>query len=664
VSVNTVIFIVVFIAAVTLFISSCISRFRLVTLGTSDNRFREIGRRVWNMIYYPFSQRCTISRSYRFGINHALLFWSFMLLLIANTEFLLHGLAPNTIALSRLPDGAYHALAMIFDIVSILVLVAIVAAVARRFFFPPKFIEARSRDAFIILGLIATLMIAFFFTHGSEISQGVEEAASYMPISNFIGTTILGGLSTGAAETVGNVFWWIHAIVLLSFLNYLPYSKHMHILTSIPNCFFRSIDKVTTQPREEFKKGNVYGAERVDQLTWKDLFDSYSCTECGRCSDNCPASNTGKPLQPRLLIHDIKLNLLKNGPLLVSKGEPVQPLIGEQHGGSVSEEVLWECTTCGACMEVCPVFIEHIPKIVKMRRNLVEMKSKFPHELHNFFENIEGRSNPWGIAPEKRASWIQEAGASLFEPGKTEYLFYVGCAGSLDSRSKQVTLATTKILNAAGVSWGVLGKDELCCGDSLRRLGNEFVFEDIAKKNVKLFQDKGIKKIITQCPHCFSTMSNDYLQYGAEIEVWHHTEFINDLIEQGKLKLNGNSALGKVVFHDSCYLGRYNSIYDEPRKAVASVTGQAPAEMDKNKQRAFCCGGGGGRMWLEETVGERIYVARTEQALKQEPNTICTCCPYCMTMFEDGLKDKKAEDKVKVMDLSEIVASALKSDGK
>jgi Fe-S oxidoreductase/nitrate reductase gamma subunit len=631
-------------------------------MGKPDNRFKEIGRRIWNMIYYPFSQRCTISRSYRFGINHALLFWSFMLLLIANTEFLLHGLVPNTIALSKLPSGAYHALAMIFDIVSVLVLVAIVAAVARRFLFPPKFIEARSRDAFIILGLIATLMIAFFFTHGGEIAQGVEDAASYMPISNFVGTTILGGASQGAAETVADVFWWIHAIVLLSFLNYLPYSKHMHILTSIPNCFFRSIDKVTTQPREEFAKGNAYGAGRVDQLTWKDLFDSYSCTECGRCSDNCPAANTGKALQPRLLIHDIKLNLLTNGPLLLKKGEPVLPLIGDHHGGSVSEQVLWDCTTCGACMEVCPVFIEHVPKIVSMRRHLVEMKAKFPHELHNFFENIEGRSNPWGIAPEKRASWIQEAGADLFESGKTEYLFYVGCAGSLDSRSKQVTLATTKVLNAAGVSWGVLGKDELCCGDSLRRLGNEFVFEDMAKKNVALFKEKGIKKIITQCPHCFSTFKNDYRQYDADIEVVHHTEFINSLIEQGKLNLNGGASLGKVVFHDSCYLGRYNSIYDQPRSAVAAATGQAPAEMDKNRSRAFCCGGGGGRMWLEENVGDRIYVARTEQALKQEPDTICTCCPYCMTMFEDGLKDKKAEDKVKVMDLSEIVVSALKQD--
>ncbi|MEA1958600.1 MAG: (Fe-S)-binding protein [Chloroflexota bacterium] len=662
-SLNTVIYIVVFVFAVAFFGWSCYKRFSLVALGKDDNRFKQIGTRVWNMLYYPFSQRCTINRSYKFGINHALLFWSFMLLLIANTEFLLHGLAPNAIALSKLPGGAYHALAMIFDIVSVLVLVAVVAAVVRRFAFPPKFVEARSRDAFIILGLISALMIAFFFTHGAEIAQGVEEAASYMPISNFVGTTILGGLSAGVAETVADVFWWIHAIVLLSFLNYLPYSKHMHILTSIPNCFFRSIDKVTTQSRETFAKGNTYGVERVDQFTWKDLFDSYSCTECGRCSDNCPAALTGKALQPRLVIHDIKMNLLKNGPLLAKNEQPSQPLIGDHHEGSVSEEAIWDCTTCGACMEVCPVFIEHVPKMVDMRRNLVEMKAEFPHELHNLFENMEGRSNPWGIAPEKRASWIEEAGAQPFEAGKTEYLLYVGCAGSLDSRNKQVTLATARVLDAAGVSWGVLGKDELCCGDSLRRLGNEFIFDQMARDNVKLFEERGVKKIIAQCPHCFSTLKNDYRQYGIELEVIHHTELINSLIEQGKLKLNGNGDFGKVVFHDSCYLGRYNSIYEPPRKAIAAVTDAAPAEMERNRERAFCCGGGGGRMWLEENVGDRIYVVRTEQALKEEPKTICTCCPYCMTMFEDGLKDKGVEESVRVLDLAEIVAAALESKG-
>jgi len=659
VSANTLIFIVIFIISIAFFGWSCYNRFRLVALGKPDNRFKDITKRIWSTIYYPFAQRCAISHGYRFGINHAILFWAFMFLLIANTEFLLHGLAPDYISLSNLPDGVYHVLAWILDIASIVALLAVCSSVIRRLFFPPSYIDAKSGDAFVILGLIATLMIAFFGTHGAEIAQGIEKAAGYMPISAFVGTAILSGMSTGALEVTANIFWWIHAIVLLAFLNYLPYSKHMHILTSIPNCFFRSLEKVNTQPREEFAKGNIYGVERVDQFTWKDLFDSYSCTECGRCVDNCPAASTGKALDPKVLIHNIKINMLENGPGLARGEESAHPLIGDGQEGSVSEEAIWDCTTCGACMEVCPVFIEHIPKIVDMRRNLVEMKAKFPHELLNFFENMEGRSNPWGIAPEKRTAWMEEVDAKPFEAGVTEYLFYVGCAGALDPRGRHVTVATAKVLNAAGVSWGVLGKEELCCGDSLRRLGNEYIFDLMAEENVKLFKEKGVKKIIAQCPHCYSTLKNDYSQYGADFEIIHHTELINSLIEQGRLKFNGNGDFGKVVFHDSCYLGRYNSIYEQPRKVVAAVTNQEPAEMERNHEKAFCCGGGGGRMWLEESVGDRIYVERTEQALKEEPDTICTCCPYCMTMFEDGLKDKNSEDSVRVLDLAEIVAAAL-----
>ncbi len=656
-SANTLTFIVIFIISMAFFAWSCYSRFRLVALGKPDNRSNDMGKRIWNAIYYPFAQRCTVSHGYRFGINHAILFWAFIILLIANAEFLLHGLAPDYIALSMLPTGLYYGLAWVFDIASIVALLAVCVAVFRRLFFPPSYIDALSGDAFIILSLISTLMLAFFAVHGAEIAMGLEEAVAYMPVSAFVGTTLFAGMSPEALEATEFVSWWIHAIVLLVFMNYLPYSKHMHILTSIPNCLFRSLDKVNTQSREAFAKGNSYGVERVDEFTWKDLFDSYSCTECGRCVDNCPAASTGKVLEPKAIIHNLKMNLLANGPGLVQNREPIHPLIGTG-AESVSEEAIWDCTTCGACMEVCPVFIEHVPKIVGMRRNLVEMRAQFPHELLTFFENIEGRSNPWGIAPEKRATWMDEAGAKLFESG-TEYLFYVGCAGGLDPRGKTVTLATAKVLNAAGVSWGVLGKDELCCGDSLRRLGNEYIFDEMAKKNMKLFQEKGVKKIITQCPHCYSTLKNDYKQYGANFEVLHHTEFINSLIEKGKLKLKGDAGVGKVVYHDSCYLGRYNSVYDEPRKAISAVTKKAPAEMERNRDKGFCCGGGGGRMWLEESVGDRIFLKRTEQALAQSPDTICTCCPYCMTMFEDGLKDKKADGSVRVLDLSEIVAKAL-----
>ena len=656
---NTIIFAIVFMIAIALFAWSCYRRFRLVTLGKPENRFDNIGRRIWNVIVYPLAQRCSISRRFRFGINHALLFWGFMVLLIANAEFLLHGISPDYISLSSLPTGAYYMLAFIFDIVSIIVLITVGAAVIRRLAFPPKHMEALSRDAFTILGLVAILMIAFFGLHASEIAQGTEEAARYMPVSS-LAAAFFAGASPSGLVTSASIFWWIHAIVLLVFLNYLPYSKHMHVLTAIPNCFFKSLERVNTQPREEFKKGNTFGVGRVDQFTWKGLFDSYSCTECGRCSDCCPATFTGKPLDPRLIIHDIKVNLLKNGPLISQNQDTVLPLIGDNHEGSIAEEVIWECTTCGACTEVCPVAIEHFPRIIDLRRNLVETRAQFPQELLNFFENMEQRSNPWGIAPTDRTKWATEIDVPTFEAGKTEYLFYIGCAGAFDARNRRTTLALAKILSAAGISWGVLGRDELCCGDSLRRLGNEFVFERIVKENIKIFTERNISKIITQCPHCYSTLKNDYNQYDVKLEVIHHTELINNLIGEGKLNLDRAGDLGKVVFHDSCYLGRHNDIYEAPRKALASAIGHASTEMERHHNNGFCCGAGGGRMWMEDRVGKRIDMARVEEALKEDPETICVCCPYCMTMFVDGLKDENADDRVQVLDLAEIVVRALK----
>lgn len=651
---------IIFTAAILLFLWSCYRRFCLLLLGRPESRSNNIGKRIEGVLYYAFGQRCTVSHGYRFGWNHLVLFWSFIILLIANTEFLLEGLFPDSISFSLLPSGVYHPLAFLIEIASVLALLAVCIAVIRRLAFPPWYIEARSRDAFIILGLIALLMLAFFGLHAGEIAQGTEEAASFMPISNFVASAFFSNVPAGSLNGYIDAFWWLHAIVLLGFLNYLPYSKHMHILTGIPNVYLRSLTKVNTQPREEFKKGNEFGVGKIDQFTWKNLTDSYSCTECGRCTDNCPATNTGKVLDPRLVILNMKVNLLVNGPGIMKNEETVIPLIGGGIEGSVAEQALWDCTTCGACMEVCPVFIEHVPEIVKMRRYLVEMIAKVPDELPALFENIEQRSNPWGIVPGDRTKWAVDLDVKPFETGKTEYLFYVGCFGSFDARSKKVSQAISKILNVSGISWGILGKEELCCADSMRRLGNEFVFDRMTRENIRLFKEKGIKKIITQCPHCYNTFKNDYRQYGVELEVVHHTDLIHDMIKSGKLKLNDAKDSGNLVFHDSCYLGRYNGIYEAPRNVIASVTGKAPIEMERRKDRSFCCGAGGGRMWMEEATGKLINVERIEEAMKKDPKTICVCCPYCMTMFEDGIKGIKADDKVQVLDLAEIVSGALK----
>jgi Fe-S oxidoreductase len=646
------IFTIILIISLLAFAASCVARFRLTALGKKENRIDQPVRRFWTMLVYAFGQKRVATSRYKFGFNHFLIFWTFLVLLVANAEFVFSGVFPD--AAEKLHGMAFFpALAFLFDVVSLLTLVVIGVAVARRLFFPPKYIDARSRDAFVILGMIAGLMIAFFGTHAAEIAAG-NGLRGAMPISGAI-SLLMTGASGGALHIIATTFWWLHAVILLAFLNYLPYSKHMHILTAIPNCFLRSFDKVNTLPREEFTEGKTFGVGAIDGFTWKDLFDSYSCTECGRCQDVCPASNTGKPLSPKDVVHDIKMNLLENGPRLQSGQAPACPLIGEGEG-SISVEALWACTSCGACMEVCPVFIEQMPKILQMRRELVEMRAEFPEELLNLFENMEQRSNPWGIAPAERTKWTAELDVKPFS-AETEYLFFVGCAGAFDSRNKHVTLALASILDAAGVSWGILGRDEKCCGDSLRRLGNEYVFDRMAQENVKLFKERGVKKVITQCPHCFSTLKNDYRQYGLELEVIHHSELIDRLLKEGKLKL-GAAEAGNVVFHDSCYLGRHNDIYDAPRAVAQAATGKAPAEMERSGSNSFCCGAGGGRMWMEENTGTRINLERVREALREKPDTVCVSCPYCMTMFEDGLKDEGA-GKVRVRDIAELVADAL-----
>jgi len=659
-SLNQRIFIAVFAISALSFLFSCYQRLQLVTLGASEDRFDRPGARLVATLTYAFAQRRVLARPY--GINHFLLFWAFLCLLLANGEFLVEGLLPGAGLAAVLPADAYRILTALFDFVSLVALGAVLLAFARRLFFPPKYLgndytKPASGEALLILGMIATLMIAFFVLNAAQIAIGAGDG--WRPVSAVAGT-LLHQQPLPLLQEIAQVSWWVHAMVLLLFINFLPRSKHMHILTAIPNCYFQSLEKPNTQSRETFAKGARYGVSSVEQYTWKDLLDSLTCTECGRCQDLCPAHNTDKPLNPRRIVHDIKVNLLQNGPELEKGGKGSLPLIGEAGDGTVSEEAIWSCTTCGACTTVCPVLIEQMPKIVKLRRHLVQEKASFPEELLNLFENMEQRSNPWGIAPAERTKWSSLLGDRIFKPGETEYLFFVGCAGAFDSRNKHVTVALATILDKAGVSWGILGKEELCCGDSVRRLGNEFVFDRMARQNVALLQERQIAKIVTQCPHCFSTLKNDYRQYGLEIEIIHHSELIANLVASGRLKLPKQAKQGKVVFHDSCYLGRHNETYEAPRAVLTAATGAAPAEFSRNRENGFCCGAGGGRMWLEELTGSRINLERVKEAMEQQPNTLCVSCPYCMTMMEDGLKDLGLGDKVKVKDIAEVTAEAFR----
>jgi Fe-S oxidoreductase len=666
-SIESLLFLFILVGAVGFLLRNVYRLFAMICLGQGENRFDHLWSRFRGMLVYAFAQVRVVSEG--FGVNHLFLFWGFMFLLLINLEFLVSGIFPR-FSFWFLGDIPYGSILFMADIMSLVVLACVVFAVTRRIFFRPVYIDPTA-DAFLILSLVASLMIAYFGYHASEIRLGVKEIAPWtMPVSYLL-SPLFQGLTPEGAHLAARVFWWIHALVLLFFMNYLPYSKHLHILTAIPNIFFRSASFVNTVPRMIFRRGERFGVSKIVQYTWKDLLDFLSCTECGRCQAACPAHNTQKPLNPRQVIHQGKLNLLANGRALLASrpSDTIAPASAsaemavaliDTREESISVDAIWSCTTCGACMQRCPVFIEHVPKLIDLRRHLVMEKASFPEELIAFFENSEQRFNPWGIAPNERDKWVHDRDIKILSHGaQVEYLFYVGCSGSFDPRSKMVTQAVAKILNEARLSWGVLGNEEKCCGDSLRRLGNEYAFDIMAKDNIEIFKKYGVKKIITYCPHCFSTLKNDYQQYGVDFEVLHHSQFIHSLLESGVIKMKGELE-GSVTYHDSCYLGRYNDIYNAPREIIKKACGgKSPVEMGRHGSDSFCCGAGGGRMWLEENQGTRIYAERTKEALATKAPVVCVACPYCMTMFEDGLKDEKASDQVVVKDIAEIVAERL-----
>ena len=636
---------------------------RLLSLGRGGERLGHIIKRTLAAVGHLIIQQCqfkNITRRDRGGVGHLLMVWGFLLFVIYYLTFIVIA-SGFGISDTMEHNQVYGYYCWVMDIVAPFIVIGALWGIIRRYIIRPARLEGQQTGEALLI-LITVLIHPV--THVGKIA--VQIAGGFPPAGLGIATpplsTALSSLYTNIA-TLGawHSFWfWSHWGFVLLVLAIIAYTRYLHMIAAMLNDFLRREPPRGMPDLIDLKDPATFGVSRVSNFTWKQLLDSMACVVCGYCQEVCPANLTDKPLNPRLVIRDIKANLLKNGPLIMKGRNPVMPLIGGGQEGSVSEDAIWACTTCGACMEVCPVYIEHVGEIIEMRRHLVQMQAKFPDELLNFFENTEQRSNPWGIAPADRAKWAAGIDAAPFEAGKTEYLFYVGCAGAFDARDRQISLAIARILSAAGISWGILGRDELCCGDSLRRLGNEYIYDRMVRANIELFQEKGVNKIITECPHCYHTLKNDYRQYGVEWEVIHHTELVNNLLKEGRLKLNGNQDLGNVVFHDSCYLGRHNEIYQAPREAIASVTGRAPTEMERNQNRAFCCGAGGGRMWMEESIGKRMNIERVQEALKKDPRTICVCCPYCMIMFEDGLKDEGAGDRVRVLDLAEIVAGALK----
>ncbi len=664
---RSVVFTVAFVAALAFFVRRVYLLLGMVLLGQAENRYERLHERLKSLLVYGFGQKRVVEEP--FGINHFLLFWGFILLQVAvNVEFILNGVFP-AFSLRFVGEAAYAFMNRLADITSPIVLLVVIAALVRRTFFRPWWIEAKP-GSFLILALVGLLMVSDIGLHVGALTRH-EMPGHYFPLS-FILLTHPAGLPDSIARSLGTLSWWLHAAVLLAFICYIPYSKHLHILTALVNCFFRRMTFPVSLPRMVFRPEETFGVSRITQLTWKDLYDFLSCTECGRCAHVCPATDTGKVLNPMQVILEGKANMELNGMELLrqrsfdsferadTKAPVLLPLIGEVEHVNVRPEAVWDCTTCGACVEKCPVFIEQFPKLLKMRRHLVMEKVEFPPELITLFENIESRSNPYGIAPSERDAWSAGMDVPLVSNVRdAEYLLFAGCVASFNARMRSVLASVVAVLKKAGIPFAILGKEERCCGDPMRRLGNEYVFDRMARANVEQFSRLGVRKIITVCPHCFNSFKNDYPAFGGRFEVYHHSQVISRLLATGVLTTVPTGE--RVVIHDACYLGRYNGMYEEPRQIVKASSGAAALEMERTRRESFCCGAGGGRLWMHESRGTRINTARTRQALGKHPSIVATSCPYCLSMFEDGLKDEHAEAAVRAMDIAELLNGALRT---
>ncbi len=657
--VKNIVFAFVLLVSFTFFGFSVRRLLQYLSIGKPENRFDQPWKRLVTTLKVALAQ-IKLFREPVAGLMHAFIFWGFLVLLTAIVEAILEGLIPGY-SLQWL-GSFYSVIAFSQELFALLVIIGVMIALYRRLILKPKRLDRSKhaqREAITILCTILLIMITMLGQYSTSI-------VLHQPVEGRIVTTALSFLFPGNSSVtmiMYEVFWWSHILLVLGFLNYLPYSKHLHILTSVPNVIFSNL-----QPRGALKPINLeeegvekFGANDVEDLTWKQLFDGLTCTECGRCTNACPANNTGKALSPRKIVMDVRKRLTEKGKVLFNGKNGSRDAILNKtllHNYITADE-LFACTTCMACMQECPVNIEHIPTIVDMRRYLVLMESNFPPEVQVVFRNLETNFSPWAFPPSSRADWAEGMEIPrISQSPDVEYLFWVGCAGAFDERYKKVTKTFARLLKKAGVSFAILGEEEKCTGDSARRLGNEYLAQMLMKENIATLNNYNVKKIITTCPHCFNTLKNEYPQFGGNYEVIHHTTFLLQLLAEGKLKPS-NELTSVVTYHDSCYIGRYNGIYNEPRELLKHVKGIKIVEMKRSYSKGFCCGAGGGRMWMEEHEGKRVNIERTEEALSLSPSTIATACPFCLTMFDDGLKAKEAIEKVKVKDIAEIVSDAL-----
>jgi len=644
-------------------------RFAMWRQGKADRRTDHLIERGVKAGWIAGSQAYVL-RSFWPGLLHAMLFFGFVVLFIGTLIVMVE--ADLGIPVLSTPSYFYWAYTVILNVFGLIAILGVVLLALRRYLVRPPHLDNEFDDHFT-LALILVILLTGHLLQALRLAEVQPWWASYSFVSYGV-AQLFWDAPDEALRNAHGVVWWVHFLLVLFWLAYIPYSKLWHIFAGFFGLLFRTrrhrgaIAKdaaVAAMLNEEDIDEDVsFGVSRIEELSWKNLLDGDACIRCGRCQENCPAKLTGKQLNPKQVVQDVKGQM-----------ETVYRLRGKNGGEQeqsdgrpalqrevIKPEVLWACTTCRACEVNCPMGIEHLDVIVPMRQYLTQMESDFPQEVTAVFKGMETNNNPWQIGSNKRFDWAEGLDLKpLAEEPEHEILFYVGCAGSFDDRAIKVTRAFVRIMRAAGVRFGLLGNEEGCCGETARRLGNEYLAQALMMQNVELMKGYDVKRIVTCCPHGYNTLKNEYPQFGGGYEVLHHSEFIAELLRDGRLELPGDGAgqAAQVVWHDSCYLGRYNEVYAPPREIVRRVPGLQLVEAPRRRRTGFCCGAGGGRMWMEEHEGTRVNVERTEQLVATGAKTLVSACPYCLTMLSDGIKTKDLDESHKALDLAEIVAAHL-----
>jgi Fe-S oxidoreductase len=688
--VNIIAFLLVTAYALSLFVYVVKTRFEFIKLGKKvefDNRVKERLGKIWVNV---FGQK-KLMKDKKSGIIHVMFFYGFILVQFGAIDFIWKGLKPG----SHLPLGPLYAGFTFFqEIVTLMILVAVVWAFHRRYMEKLVRLKRGFKNGLVLL-FIGGLMLSVLVGNGMGLIWHGHEGTWTEPIASLIAGAF-GGIGETASVVIFYIAWWIHLLFLLAFLVYVPQSKHAHLIAGPANVYFNRLDNPGKLKKIDFEDETQesFGVGKIEDFTQHQLIDLYACVECGRCTNMCPATGTGKMLSPMDLIVKLRDHLTNHGAAITQK-QPWVPTFafsgtkgnqialaaagaGAQEsaaglayspsliGEVITEEEIWACTTCRNCEDQCPVMNEHVDKIIDLRRFLVLTEGKMDADAQRAMTNIERQGNPWGLNRKERENWREERPDVIVPTVKEmkkageefEFLFWVGSMGSYDNRSQKIALSFAKLMNEAGVKFAILGNKEKNSGDTPRRLGNEFLFQELATKNIEEFVDAGVTKIVTIDPHAYNIFKNEYPDFGLSAEVYHHTEVLYELVRDGKLKpqFEVNET---ITFHDSCYLGRYNDVYDPPREILKAIPGVKLVEMERNRETGMCCGAGGGLMWMEEETGNRINVTRTEQAIAVNPSIISSGCPYCLTMLSDGTKAKEVEETIGTYDVAEILEKAV-----